>query len=160
MKVARILGKGKVLRKIEVKEESGDCGSDTSRGVSITPQPTRYTRTNSPTFTISTTSRFESGLFEKFKSKIHPDMSFYFKSRRQFTISKPSIRSNKNMKPHSPEEKFKKIRSESLKKQCRRLQSQIAKRQIITSKKEKIEKKLEEKYKKYFYRSQKPAKFT
>ena len=148
------------MRKIEVRDQNGECDSDTSRGVSTTPQPIRYTRTNSPTFTISTSSRFESGLFEKFKSIIHPDMSFYFKSRRQFTISKPSIRSNKNMKPHSPEEKSKKIRSESAKKESRRLQSQIAKRQIVIRKKENIEKKLEEKYKKYFYRSQKPAKFT
>jgi hypothetical protein len=68
MKVARC------VKRIEKNKEdlSGKIGREnfeavTYRSVTRTPQPRIYSRNNSPTFNIST--RFESGLVEKYKSK-------------------------------------------------------------------------------------------
>jgi hypothetical protein len=106
---------------------------------------------NSPGFKISQNSRFQLTTFEKFKCKHNLVMSSQFHARKSKRDSKTIIK-NKNMKQHSPSERIEKIRRNSEKNISRMVVNKIARFDISCRKKEEMEMKINEKFKKLFFR--------
>lgn len=67
-------------------------------------------------------------------------------------LKKSSIRSNKNMKQHSPIEKSAKLKKMSIMNDSRQQMTKISKFSIVKQKKEYYQQKLDEKFKKLFFR--------
>ncbi|OMJ76664.1 hypothetical protein SteCoe_23911 [Stentor coeruleus] len=105
---------------------------------------------DSPTFTISRGDRFEMTIFEKFKY-----MSGYFKSL-QPKPTKSAIRLNKDMRPFTPKEQKERSRIRFEFQEAKSIEVRKTKSILIKRKKNFKEFKLEEKFKKLFFRQQHP----
>ena len=84
-------------------------------------------------------------------------MSLFFKNKTP-TSSKSVIKSNKNMKPHSPLQRLARIKDLSLKREARQTINKIAHKGIFQTKKQIKEYNLTEKFKKLNIRQKKNVK--
>lgn len=72
MKIAqndKIFKNRRILTKSKLYEDKHSEKDETEILKCKTPPPIKYLKSNSPTFTISTSSRFTNNIFEKFKSR-------------------------------------------------------------------------------------------
>lgn len=109
---------------------------------------------DSPSFTISRTNRFQMSILEKFKCIFYLDMSSHFKSRKVITENS-MIKSNKDMRPFTPEIRREKNKQLFSAREAKHEVIRVTKSTLIKMKKEIVEFKLEEKFKKLFFRQQK-----
>lgn len=110
-----------------------------------------------PGYSFSKISRFESNIFEKFKSIFYSDLSPIFKSssNKSREFRKERINKNKIMKNHSPEEKSMRLKTISDQGRSHRAQIRIRRDEIFKSVQANKQEKLLEKFRKFEIRHKK-----
>ncbi|OMJ83801.1 hypothetical protein SteCoe_15210 [Stentor coeruleus] len=93
-------------------------------------------------------------VLEKFKCIFYSDMSSYFKTRKT-TTENSMIKNNKDMRPFTPESRREKNKQINSAREAKHEVIRVTKSSLIKMKKEIVEFKLEEKFKKLFFRQKK-----
>lgn len=110
-----------------------------------------------PGYSFSKISRFESNIFEKFKSIFYSDLSPIFKSssNKSREFRKEAISKNKIMKNYSPVEKSIRLKTMSDQGKTRRAKIRIRRDEIFKSVQASKQEKLMEKFRKFEIRHNK-----